>query len=124
MDARRGLRRVATLAAHVTPQSSGVVVAPEVAEALAAGKAVVALESTIVSHGMPYPQNLTMAREVEAVVRAHGAVPATVAVIDGVPRVGLSGRAGACNTTQKQARPPRLSLCLTMTVQTIFLDEF
>jgi pseudouridine-5'-phosphate glycosidase len=57
-------------------------------------------------------------------VRAHGAVPATVAVIDGVPRVGLSGRAGACNTTQKQARPPRLSLCLTMTVQTIFLDEF
>jgi hypothetical protein len=66
MDARRGLRRVATLAAHVTPQSSGVVVAPEVAEALAAGKAVVALESTIVSHGMPYPQNLTMAREAGA----------------------------------------------------------
>lgn len=67
-----------------------VVVAPEVAAALASGRAVVALESTIVSHGMPFPQNLTMAREVEAVVRQHGAVPATIAIMDGVPRVGLS----------------------------------
>lgn len=66
------------------------VVAPEVAAALASGRAVVALESTIVSHGMPFPQNLTMAREVEAVVRQHGAVPATIAIMDGVPRVGLS----------------------------------
>ena len=64
-------------------------VAPEVAEALAAGRAVVALESTIITHGMPYPANLETARSVEAVVREHGAVPATIALVDGVPRVGL-----------------------------------
>ena len=61
----------------------------EVAAALAAGRAVVALESTIISHGMPYPDNLATAASVEAEVRAHGAVPATIAVIDGVLRVGL-----------------------------------
>ena len=64
-------------------------VAPEVAEALAAGGAVVALESTIISHGMPYPDNLETARAVEGVVRAHGAVPATIALLDGRVRVGL-----------------------------------
>jgi hypothetical protein len=69
--------------------AGAVVLHPSVAEALASGGAVVALESTIVSHGMPYPQNLQMAREVEAIVRARGATPATVAIIDGVPRVGL-----------------------------------
>ncbi len=63
---------------------------PEVAEALGAGRAVVALESTIISHGMPYPQNEAMATEVEGIVRAGGAVPATVAVIDGQCLVGLS----------------------------------
>ncbi|MEZ5273190.1 MAG: pseudouridine-5'-phosphate glycosidase [Ilumatobacteraceae bacterium] len=63
---------------------------PEVAEALAAGRPVVALESTIISHGMPYPENEAMAREVEGIVRAGGAVPATVAVIDGRCLVGLS----------------------------------
>ena len=63
---------------------------PEVAEALAAGRPVVALESTIISHGMPYPQNVTMAIEVEGIVRAHGATPATIAVIDGDCCVGLS----------------------------------
>lgn len=60
------------------------------AAALAAGRPVVALESTIISHGMPYPQNLETAREVEGVVRAHGAVPATIAVLGGVPHVGLT----------------------------------
>jgi len=50
--------------------------------------AVVALESTIVSHGMPYPQNLSTAREVEAVVRRNGAVPATIALLDGLIHVG------------------------------------
>lgn len=50
----------------------------------------VALESTIISHGMPYPQNFKTALEVEAVVRAHGAIPATVALLAGVPHVGLS----------------------------------
>ena len=63
---------------------------PEVADALAAGHPVVALESTIISHGMPYPQNVQMATEVEAIVRAGGATPATIAVLDGVCCVGLS----------------------------------
>jgi pseudouridine-5'-phosphate glycosidase len=62
----------------------------DVYEALSHGRAVVALESTIISHGMPYPQNLETAKEVEAIVRENGAVPATVAILDGVPCVGLS----------------------------------
>ena len=66
-------------------------VSPEVEKALAAGKPVVALESTIITHGMPYPQNLEMASDVEAVVRANGATPATVAIMDGRLRVGVSG---------------------------------
>lgn len=64
-------------------------VTDEVATALAEGRPVVALESTIISHGMPYPQNVAMAIEVEGIVREHGAVPATIAVIDGRPRIGL-----------------------------------
>lgn len=64
-------------------------IAPEVAEALAAGQPVVALESTIITHGMPWPENLQTAQAVEAVVREHGAVPATIAVLDGVLRAGL-----------------------------------
>jgi len=65
--------------------------AEEVAEALARGRAVVALESTIISHGMPYPENLATARGLEDEVRAQGAVPATIAVIDGALRAGLDG---------------------------------
>jgi pseudouridine-5'-phosphate glycosidase len=65
-------------------------VAPEVAEALASGAPVVALESTIISHGMPYPQNVEMAAQVEAIVRRQGAIPATIAVIDGVCTVGVT----------------------------------
>ena len=65
-------------------------VAPEVSEALDAGGPVVALESTIISHGMPYPRNLETAREVERVVRDAGAVPATIAIADGAFRIGLS----------------------------------
>ena len=61
----------------------------EVAEACARGGAVVALESTIISHGMPYPTNVAMANEVESIVRAGGATPATIAVLDGVCHVGL-----------------------------------
>ena len=63
---------------------------PEVAEALRTGRPVVALESTIISHGMPYPDNLTTAQAVEQVVRDHGAVPATIALVDGVLRIGLN----------------------------------
>lgn len=62
----------------------------EVADALAVGRAVVALESTIITHGMPYPQNVTTARAVEAAVREAGAVPATIAVIEGRIQIGLS----------------------------------
>jgi pseudouridylate synthase len=61
----------------------------EVAEALLRGEAVVALESTLISHGLPHPDNLELAREAEELVRQQGAVPATVGVIAGVPKVGL-----------------------------------
>jgi pseudouridine-5'-phosphate glycosidase len=64
--------------------------ADDVAAALAAGEAVVALESTIITHGMPYPANLETARAVEQVVRDNGATPATIAVIDGAIHVGLT----------------------------------
>lgn len=63
-------------------------VLPEVRDALAAGRPVVALESTIVAHGMPYPANLETALAVESIVREEGAVPATVAVVDGAVQVG------------------------------------
>jgi len=63
---------------------------PEVELALKEGRPVVALESTIISHGMPYPQNVETAREVEEIVRMHGAVPATICVLGGEIRVGVS----------------------------------
>jgi pseudouridine-5'-phosphate glycosidase len=62
----------------------------ELKSAIAAGKPVVALESTIIAHGMPFPQNLEMARNVESIIRAGGATPATIAVIGGELRAGLS----------------------------------
>ena len=65
-------------------------VAPEIAEALAAGKPVVALESTILSHGMPYPENVEFAHKVEKIVREEGAIPATTAIIGGKLKVGLN----------------------------------
>ncbi len=65
-------------------------IASEVATALSSGEAVVALESTIISHGMPYPRNVETAAAVEAVVRAGGAIPATIAILDGRVKVGLS----------------------------------
>jgi pseudouridine-5'-phosphate glycosidase len=66
------------------------VTSPEVTEALKSGKPLVALESTIISHGLPRPSNLTVAREVEEIVRSRGAVPATIAVLDGVVHIGLT----------------------------------
>jgi pseudouridine-5'-phosphate glycosidase len=66
------------------------VTSPEVTAALAAGKPVVALESTIISHGLPRPSNLDVAREVEDIVRAHGATPATIAILDGKVCIGLT----------------------------------
>jgi pseudouridine-5'-phosphate glycosidase len=63
---------------------------PEVTEALKSGKPIVALESTIISHGLPRPSNLTVAREVEEIVRSRGAVPATIAILDGIVHIGLT----------------------------------
>lgn len=68
------------------------VVHPEVKSALDAGNAVVALESTIISHGLPSPRNVEVARQIEQNVRDGGAVPATIAIIDGIVRVGLTAQ--------------------------------
>ena len=65
-------------------------VAPEVAQAVAAGKPVVALESTIISHGMPYPQNVETALKVEQIIRDNGAVPATIAILGGRLKAGCT----------------------------------
>jgi pseudouridine-5'-phosphate glycosidase len=65
---------------------------PEVSEALATGKPVVALESTIISHGLPRPRNLEAAKEFEDILRSNGVVPATIAILDGVPQIGLDAR--------------------------------
>jgi pseudouridylate synthase len=87
-------------------------VAPEVADALREGRAVVALESTIITHGMPRPQNVATASEVEGVVRDGGAVPATIAIIGGRIKVGLSpaptcpSRSRAAGTAPPRSRPP------------------
>src|SRR5690242_1640011 len=72
------------------PPSPEPVPSPEVADALAAGRPVVALESTLLAHGLPRPDNRAAADRVEAAVRGGGAVPATIAVLDGVPHVGLT----------------------------------
>ena len=62
----------------------------EVTEAMRLGKPIVALESTIIAHGMPYPQNVETARDVERIIRERGAVPATIAILDGKINIGLS----------------------------------
>jgi len=69
---------------------SALVFSPEVAVALASNSPIVALESTIISHGLPRPSNLNVAREVEEIVRQHGATPATIAILDGVVHIGLT----------------------------------
>jgi pseudouridylate synthase len=79
----------------------------EVAEAKANGTAIVALESTIITHGMPYPGNLAMARSVEKIIREAGAVPATIAVIDGVLHIGLED--GELETLAQTAGAMKLS---------------
>lgn len=90
---------------------------PEVADALAAGRAVVALESTIISHGMPFPQNVETARAVEQAVRDAGATPATIAVIDGKIHIGLTeddlNAFGQAHDIMKLSRAD-LAACLAM----------
>ena len=90
-------------------------IAPEVAQALAEGKPVVALESTIISHGMPYPQNVETALQVEQVIRENGAVPATIAIIGGRLKAGLSkeeidhlGKAGHAVTKASRRDMPSI----------------
>ena len=63
---------------------------PEVLSAIKENRPVVALESTIISHGMPYPKNVQTALEVERVIREHGAIPATIGIIDGDAIVGMT----------------------------------
>lgn len=89
----------------------------EVAEALHAGRPVVALESTIITHGMPYPHNLSTATSVETVIREQGAIPATIAVVNGKVKVGLSSnelellarKDGPCIKTSRRDLPYVLS---------------
>ena len=76
----------------MTTQDSSFAVSPNVEAARNAGQPIVALESTIISHGFPWPQNLEVAREAEEAVRREGAVPATIAIIDGIIRVGLDAQ--------------------------------
>jgi pseudouridine-5'-phosphate glycosidase len=75
---------------NVSARPAAPVLSPEVGEALSAGRPVVALESTLLAHGLPRPENRKAADEVEDAVRAGGAVPATIAVLDGVPHIGLT----------------------------------
>lgn len=81
---------------------------PEVAHALTTGRPIVALESTIIAHGMPYPQNVETARQVEAIIRAEGAVPATIGILGGRVKVGLTDQElenfGQANGVEKVSR--------------------
>jgi pseudouridine-5'-phosphate glycosidase len=90
---------------------------PEVAAARASGAAIVALESTIITHGMPFPQNVDTARQVEAMVRANGAVPATIAVMGGRMHIGLTDveldALGQAHDIMKLSRAD-LAACLAM----------
>ena len=90
-------------------------IAPNVAEALSNKAPIVALESTIITHGMPWPQNLDMANSVESCVREAGATPATIAVIDGVLKIGLSATdLTQLAQTKNAAKLSRADLALCM----------
>ncbi|MGI6251083.1 MAG: pseudouridine-5'-phosphate glycosidase [Anaerolineaceae bacterium] len=80
------------------------VLLPEIAEAKQAGKPIVALESTVITHGLPWPQNANLAAEMEQKIRAHGAIPATVALIAGQVHVGLTAEEVALLAQSKQVR--------------------
>jgi len=69
---------------------TGLSISPRVLDAIHKGQPIVALESTIISHGMPYPRNIEVANLIESTVRDHGAIPATIAIIDGIPKIGLN----------------------------------
>jgi len=101
----------------VTPAQHRVVLSEGVARALEAGEPVVALESTIITHGLPQPENVEAARQFEETVRERGAVPATIAVLDGVAHVGLEGEelerlAGTDDALKLSARDLPLAMAL------------
>jgi pseudouridylate synthase len=100
----------------VAPEHSWLTLSEPVAAAQAAGRPVVALESTIIAHGMPYPENVRTAREVEALIRDMGAEPATIAIIAGRIRIGLSdeelellGRSGQAHKVSRRDLPAVLA---------------
>ncbi|XP_078112235.1 uncharacterized protein LOC144521555 [Sander vitreus] len=101
-------RGITTYQSRLCKNDSLFRVHPSVSQALAENKPVVALESTIITHGMPYPHNLSTAKEVEAIVRAEGATPATVGVIEGEVHVGLSSEVlehlARCKSSLKVSR--------------------
>uniref|UniRef100_A0A8C9ZPD6 Zgc:136858 n=1 Tax=Sander lucioperca TaxID=283035 RepID=A0A8C9ZPD6_SANLU len=101
-------RGITTYQSRLCKNDSFFRVHPSVSQALAENKPVVALESTIITHGMPYPHNLSTAKEVEAIVRAEGATPATVGVIEGKIHVGLSSEVldhlARCKSSLKVSR--------------------
>lgn len=99
------------------PSSSSLTIdySDEVAAAKQRGAPIVALESTIITHGMPYPGNLDMARSVETIIREQGAVPATIAVIHGVLHIGLDGaELEALSTTQGAMKLSRADLAFAI----------
>jgi hypothetical protein len=93
------------------PEDKHFQVSPEVKEALSSGKPIVALETTIYTHGFPYPDNVALALDLESIVRRNGGVPATIGILDGVAKVGMTTEelrritAAAANTeTMKVSR--------------------
>ncbi|XP_072291752.1 uncharacterized protein [Eucyclogobius newberryi] len=101
-------RGISTYPSKLCKHDSLFRVHPSVSQALAGNRPVVALESTIITHGMPYPHNLSTAKEVEAIIRAEGVTPATVGIIEGKVHVGLSSEEldflSQCKTSLKVSR--------------------
>jgi pseudouridine-5'-phosphate glycosidase len=113
-DDKTNVRHTSRMASELS--NSWLAHSAPVAAAQAAGRPIVALESTIIAHGMPYPENVRTAREVEATIRALGAEPATIAVIDGRIRIGLSddelellGRSGDAQKVSRRDLPAVLA---------------
>lgn len=105
----------------IPPSNNHLRLAAEVRDALAAGRPVVALESTVIAHGLPRPANLTVAREMEATVRAEGAVPATIALLDGYIVVGLNDAEleRLATTDEPVAKASRRGLAVALAQKTL-----
>jgi len=103
------------------------VISPEVRAARDAGRPVVALETTIVSHGMPWPENIETAMAVEAIVRDGGAIPASIAVLDGKVRVGLERadleRLAKAGDVAKLSRADLAAFCVSEAVAPKYLRK-